>query len=87
MTWLLCDGWWEQPGFGRQPMRQLRLRLDEHINSGSGTDVVGRFVFDGTLQDSTVTLIRQNPEGSQERCRWQPRAPERATTKSAFRLV
>jgi len=28
MSFLHCEGWWEQSGYGRQPMEQLRIEFD-----------------------------------------------------------
>lgn len=44
-----CEGWWEQAGFGRQPMEQLRLRFEAGQITGVGTDIIGPFSFTGTM--------------------------------------
>ena len=41
-----CDGWWDEVGYGRQPMLQLGLRITGRQITGSGTDIVGPFTFD-----------------------------------------
>jgi hypothetical protein len=46
-----CEGWWQQQGFGRQPMRDLRLRFDGGTISGAGRDIVGPFTLTGSLSD------------------------------------
>jgi hypothetical protein len=28
MSFLHCEGWWEQAGYGRQPMEQLRIEFE-----------------------------------------------------------
>jgi hypothetical protein len=53
-------GFWEQTGWGRQPMNDLVLHFDGGSVEGSGHDVVGRFVFHGTCNDhGEVRLIKQ----------------------------
>ncbi len=57
---LRCDGWWEQPGFGRQAMHELRLHFADGQIEGSGTDIVGPFTFAGDISATgNVILIKQ----------------------------
>ncbi len=58
MTWLQCDGWWEQNGFGRQPMHGLRLCYDDGHVSGEGEDVVGQFEIRGTVTATAASLVK-----------------------------
>jgi hypothetical protein len=53
-------GFWEQTMFGKQPMRQLTLRFDGGRIDGDGVDVIGRFTFNGSYDDTgSVALIKQ----------------------------
>jgi hypothetical protein len=53
-------GYWEQLGWGRQPMHNLVLRFRGGAVQGEGTDCVGRFTFRGEYDDQgTVTLVKQ----------------------------
>ena len=56
MSEIECDGWWQQLGFGKQIMTELRLRFDEGGISGVGTDVIGPFTFSGCTDAGAVTL-------------------------------
>jgi hypothetical protein len=44
-----CEGWWQQRGFGRQPMLELFMEFDGGQISGSGRDLVGPFMLAGTI--------------------------------------
>jgi hypothetical protein len=46
-----CDGWWLEEGWGRQPMRDLRLKFEGGKISGSGYDIIGLFTFAGTISE------------------------------------
>ncbi len=59
MTTLRCDGWWEQSGYGRQPMEDLTLRIDEGSVHGSGHDIVGAFTMGGTIDAGAVSIVKQ----------------------------
>jgi len=55
-----CEGWWEQPVFGRQTMHQLRLSFAGGTIQGAGVDIVGAFLFDGTLSPGgDVAMIKK----------------------------
>lgn len=55
-----AEGWWEQAGFGRQPMRELSLAIRDGRLTGVGIDVVGRFDLAGTLAgEGTVVLVKR----------------------------
>ncbi len=41
MSDVRCEGWWEQDGFGRQPMAELLLRFESSQLVGSGVDIIG----------------------------------------------
>ncbi|MEZ6063191.1 MAG: hypothetical protein R3C19_22830 [Planctomycetaceae bacterium] len=56
---VVCDGWWEQDGYGRQPMQNLRLQFDGNSVQGQGCDVVGAFTLRGTVDGAVVTLTKQ----------------------------
>jgi hypothetical protein len=52
-------GYWEQTGWGRQPMRDLVLHFAEGRVQGQGVDVIGRFTFRGQYDDAgSVTLVK-----------------------------
>ena len=53
MSRVHCEGWWEQPGFGRQPMEQLQLSFNAGEVTGAGIDVVGAFRIAGRLEGAT----------------------------------
>jgi hypothetical protein len=53
-------GYWEQAGWGRQPMRELVLRFADGAVEGEGVDCIGRFTFAGEYgRDGSVTLVKQ----------------------------
>ena len=56
---LQCSGWWEQQGYGRQPMRDLRLTFSNGNLSASGSDIVGQFEFSGSLFEGEIYLLKQ----------------------------
>ena len=61
MTRVDCEGWWEQIGYGRQPMEQLQLSFEDGQVTGAGIDIVGPFQFHGRLEaeGGNVALIKQ----------------------------
>lgn len=59
MSFLHCEGWWEQDGYGRQPMEQLRIEFDGGNIRGSGTDIVGLFALNGTILEGKVAIVKQ----------------------------
>jgi len=59
MTHLKCSGWWEQEGYGRQPMNDLTLSFSDGKLSGVGSDIVGEFEFRGLLSDDRIYLFKQ----------------------------
>lgn len=55
-----CLGWWEQQGFGRQPMGNLSLSFtDQHV-SGGGSDIIGEFTLEGDLQSDGSIVIHKH---------------------------
>ena len=55
-----CEGWWEQSGYGRQPMENLRLSFASGQIRGSGSDIVGPFVLSGIIAaDGAVAMRKQ----------------------------
>jgi hypothetical protein len=40
-----CSGWWDEIGFGRQSMHQLKLRIACGQIAGSGIDIIGPFTL------------------------------------------
>lgn len=55
------DGFWEQPGFGRQSMTAFSLRFEGGSIDGEGRDIVGPFVFHGHCDatNGRVQLVKQ----------------------------
>jgi hypothetical protein len=47
------QGYWEQAGLGRQPMARFELHFQGAAVTGSGTDIVGRFVMSGNYDTQT----------------------------------
>lgn len=55
-------GFWQQTGYGRQPMEQFELRFDPDGEvTGRGIDMVGPFLFRGRYNPATgeVRLVKQ----------------------------
>ncbi|HVK16909.1 MAG TPA: hypothetical protein VM533_08160 [Fimbriiglobus sp.] len=54
-------GFWEQEGYGRQPMEAFELHFRGELATGHGRDVVGRFTFHGEFDEKSgrVMLIKQ----------------------------
>lgn len=59
MALLQCSGWWEQTGFGRQPMHNLQLSFSNGVVGGTGVDMVGEFRFDGYLKGDVIYLRKR----------------------------
>ena len=54
------NGYWEQPGYGRQPMRDFLLRFADGEVTGEGIDIVGPFTVTGEYDDrGSVTLTKK----------------------------
>jgi hypothetical protein len=56
---IACSGWWEEVGWGRQPMRELYLEFHAGRISGSGRDVVGAFTLSGTLDEQGRVVMEK----------------------------
>lgn len=54
-----CEGWWEQHGFGRQPMEDLTITHSSGRVQGTGVDIVGPFRLDGNITEDRVTIVKQ----------------------------
>lgn len=55
-----CEGWWEQDGFGRQPMEQLRLSFAARRIAGTGCDMIGLFTLTGSVDEhGAATIVKQ----------------------------
>jgi hypothetical protein len=53
-------GFWEQPGWGKQPMHDLELYFAEGAIEGHGRDCIGAFTFEGTYErDGSVAMTKQ----------------------------
>jgi hypothetical protein len=55
------EGFWQQVGWGRQPMREFTLNFANGKITGKGRDVVGRFVYAGEYDEQTgrVVMIKE----------------------------
>jgi len=58
-----CEGWWHQQEFGRQPMYELFMAFDSGRISGSGHDIVGPFMFTGTIDAQGRVAMVKNYTG------------------------
>lgn len=55
-----CIGWWQQEGYGRQPMHQLQISFQQSQIAGSGVDMIAPFTLTGNLRsDGTVEFVKQ----------------------------
>ena len=55
-----CIGWWQQEGYGRQPMHQLRIRFQHSQIEGSGIDLIAPFTLTGKMRpDGAVEIVKQ----------------------------
>lgn len=72
MPKLLCEGWWEQAGYGRQSMNGLVMDFADGGLTGNGEDVIGPFVmiavwtvsrsiFTSSILDSTASTTTEPP--------------------------
>ena len=59
MAKLICDGWWEQEGFGRQPMNNLEVDVNHSDLSGSGDDIIGPFALRGKVAGDRIAIRKQ----------------------------
>jgi hypothetical protein len=56
----LWDGYWEQPGYGRQPMHDFVLHFADGMVTGHGRDLIGSFTIDGAYGDQgVVKFVKQ----------------------------
>lgn len=57
----MWHGFWEQEGWGRQPMRAFELHFSGTAIRGQGEDVIGRFTIAGTVdrRNGSVSFIKQ----------------------------
>lgn len=55
-----CIGWWQQAGYGRQPMHQLVIHFEQSQIVGSGIDLIAPFTLNGNLRpDGVVEIVKQ----------------------------
>jgi hypothetical protein len=55
-----CIGWWQQEGYGRQPMHQLHIAFQQSQIVGSGVDMIAPFTLTGNLRsDGVVEIVKQ----------------------------
>lgn len=55
-----CSGWWQQRGFGRQPMNELVLNFRGPSIIGHGRDVIAPFSMAGKVRpDGSVEILKQ----------------------------
>jgi hypothetical protein len=60
---MLCDGWWQQVGYGRQPMQNLYLEFSAGQINGAGIDLIGTFTFRGTLDPAGRVAMKKQYAG------------------------
>lgn len=55
-----CSGWWQQAGFGKQPMRGLTLEFCGPTIIGKGADIIASFTISGKLRpDGSVEILKK----------------------------
>lgn len=54
-----CEGWWEQPEYGRQPMTGLQITFEGGNIRGMGTDIIGPFTLSGTIGGGGVVTMQK----------------------------
>ena len=55
-----CVGWWNQVGYGKQPMENLSFDFETRGIAGQGIDIVGPFTIQGVVkEDGDVTIHKQ----------------------------
>lgn len=55
-----CSGWWQQNGYGRQPMNDLKIDFRGPTIYGEGKDVIAAFTMVGKFrQDGSVEILKQ----------------------------
>ncbi len=55
-----CSGWWQQNGYGRQSMNDLRLDFRGPTIYGEGKDIIASFTLSGKVRpDGSVELLKQ----------------------------
>jgi len=60
MSQCKCIGWWQQTGFGQQPMEELLIEFTESRVVGSGVDLIAPFTLSGKLRpDGAVEFVKQ----------------------------
>ncbi len=59
MSEIQCAGWWQQSGYGQQPMRQLCLNFTGNTITGQGIDVIAPFTLAGQVrEDGAVEILK-----------------------------
>lgn len=51
------EGWWEQEGYGRQPMTNLIIGFDGNEFAGLGMDIIGPFALHGEISHGGQVTI------------------------------
>jgi hypothetical protein len=55
-----CTGWWQQRGFGRQAMNNLKIDFRGPTIFGQGSDIIAPFTITGKLRpDGSVEIIKK----------------------------
>ncbi len=54
--WIVCQGWWEPRVYGRQPITALMIHFQDRRLLGRGTDIIGSFEMNGTVNDNGQEL-------------------------------
>ncbi len=55
-----CAGWWQQSGYGKQEMSELKLDFRGPTIFGQGRDIIAPFTLAGKVRsDGSVELMKQ----------------------------
>ncbi len=55
-----CTGWWQQNGYGRQSMDELKLDFVGPTIVGEGHDIIAQFTMTGKIRaDGSVEILKQ----------------------------
>jgi hypothetical protein len=58
-TSIRCEGWWEQSGYGRQPMLELTIVIEDGNLRGQGRDIIGPFTLTGQIVREQVAILKR----------------------------
>ena len=55
-----CSGWWQQNGYGRQWMNDLRLDFRGPTIYGEGKDIIASFTLSGKVRQTVASNFSSN---------------------------